>query len=50
MVNPYAGEVALVIDGRRHVAKLTLGALAERAMTFIPANVSVQEPAKHAVS
>ena len=29
MVNPYAGEVALVIDGRRHVAKLTLGALAE---------------------
>ena len=29
MVNPWAGEVALVIDGRRHVAKLTLGALAE---------------------
>ena len=29
MVNPYAGEVALVIDGRRHVAKLTLGTLAE---------------------
>lgn len=27
--NPYAGEVALVIDGRRHVLKLTLGALAE---------------------
>ena len=29
MANPYAGEVALEIDGRRHVAKLTLGALAE---------------------
>jgi hypothetical protein len=28
-VNPYAGEVALVIDGRRRVLKLTLGALAE---------------------
>ena len=29
MVNPYAGEVALTLDGQRHVAKLTLGALAE---------------------
>jgi len=29
MANPHAGEVALVLDGRRHVAKLTLGALAE---------------------
>ncbi|MCV2880982.1 gene transfer agent family protein [Actibacterium sp. XHP0104] len=29
MVNPYAGEVALVLDGQRHVLKLTLGALAE---------------------
>jgi Phage tail tube protein, GTA-gp10 len=29
MVNPFAGEVALILDGRRHVAKLTLGALAE---------------------
>jgi hypothetical protein len=29
MANPYAGEVALVIDGQRHVLKLTLGALAE---------------------
>lgn len=29
MVNPYAGEVALVLDGTRHVLKLTLGALAE---------------------
>lgn len=28
-MNPFAGEVALVLDGRRHVAKLTLGALAE---------------------
>lgn len=29
MANPYAGEVALVIDGVRHEARLTLGALAE---------------------
>ncbi len=29
MANPYAGEVALTIDGQRHVLKLTLGALAE---------------------
>lgn len=29
MANPWAGEVALVIDGERHVCKLTLGALAE---------------------
>lgn len=29
MVNPYAGEVALTVDGRVLVAKLTLGALAE---------------------
>jgi len=29
MANPYAGEVALVVDGRRRVMKLTLGALAE---------------------
>lgn len=29
MANPWAGEVALVLDGRRHVCKLTLGALAE---------------------
>ncbi|MRU16980.1 gene transfer agent family protein [Roseovarius sp. A21] len=29
MANPYAGEVGLVIDGQRHVMKLTLGALAE---------------------
>jgi hypothetical protein len=29
MVNPHAGEVALVIDGEPHVMRLTLGALAE---------------------
>jgi hypothetical protein len=28
-MNPWGGEVALVLDGRRHLAKLTLGALAE---------------------
>ncbi|MDP1669386.1 gene transfer agent family protein [Phaeovulum sp.] len=29
MANPWAGEVAVWLDGHRHVAKLTLGALAE---------------------
>lgn len=29
MANPWTGEVALAIDGERHVLKLTLGALAE---------------------
>ena len=29
MANPWAGEVALVVDGERYLAKLTLGALAE---------------------
>lgn len=29
MANPWAGEVALVVDGERRPAKLTLGALAE---------------------
>ena len=29
MSNPWAGEVAIWLDGQRHVAKLTLGALAE---------------------
>jgi Phage tail tube protein, GTA-gp10 len=29
MANPLTGEVALILDGQRHVAKLTLGALAE---------------------
>ncbi|WP_149142959.1 gene transfer agent family protein [Gemmobacter caeruleus] len=34
MANPWAGEVALVIDGQRHLAKLTLGALAELEPTL----------------
>ena len=29
MSNPFAGEVTLILDGVPHVAKLTLGALAE---------------------
>ena len=29
MVNPWAGEVGLRLDGKRHVVKLTLGSLAE---------------------
>lgn len=29
MANPWAGEVALIINGERQVLKLTLGALAE---------------------
>lgn len=29
MANPWAGEVAVVIDGQVHLCKLTLGALAE---------------------
>lgn len=29
MANPWAGEVVISLDGQRHVAKLTLGALAE---------------------
>ena len=29
MANPHAGEVALWVDGRREILKLTLGALAE---------------------
>jgi len=29
VANPWAGEVALMIDGERHVLRLTLGALAE---------------------
>jgi hypothetical protein len=29
MTNPWAGEVEVVIDGTAHVARLTLGALAE---------------------
>ena len=34
MANPFAGEAALVIDGERHVLKLTLGALAELEATL----------------
>ncbi|WP_209425715.1 gene transfer agent family protein [Pararhodobacter sp. SW119] len=34
MVNPFRGEVALVLDGQRHVLKLTLGALAELEETL----------------
>ena len=29
MANPWAGEVAIIIDGQARVCKLTLGALAE---------------------
>jgi hypothetical protein len=29
MANPWSGEVSLRLNGERHVAKLTLGALAE---------------------
>ena len=29
MANPWTGEVAVTLDGTRHVATLTLGALAE---------------------
>ena len=29
VANPWTGEVAVWLDGQRHVAKLTLGALAE---------------------
>lgn len=29
MVNPWAGEVAVTVDGERHAARLTLGSLAE---------------------
>ncbi len=29
MANPWAGEVAVWLEGQRHVAKLTLGALVE---------------------
>ena len=34
MVNPLAGEVPVTIDGVPHVAKLTLGALAELEATL----------------
>jgi hypothetical protein len=34
MANPWRGDVALVVDGQRHVARLTLGALAELEETL----------------
>ncbi len=34
MANPWAGEVAIALDGKRHLAKLTLGALAELEETL----------------
>ena len=34
MANPYAGEVAIWLDGQRHVMRLTLGALAELEQTL----------------
>lgn len=34
MVNPFAGEVAITLDGVAHTAKLTLGALAELEATL----------------
>ncbi len=34
MANPWTGEVALSIDGERHLLKLTLGALAELEETL----------------
>lgn len=34
MANPFASEVAVAIDGTTHVAKLTLGALAELEATL----------------
>jgi Phage tail tube protein, GTA-gp10 len=34
MANPWTGEVVIWLDGQRHVAKLTLGALAELEETL----------------
>ena len=34
MVNPWRGEVKLVLDGRPRIMKLTLGALAELETTL----------------
>ncbi|MBK5944921.1 hypothetical protein CCR83_00275 [Rhodobacter veldkampii DSM 11550] len=39
MANPWAGEVEVWLDGRRHVAKLTLGALAELEATLEPGSL-----------
>lgn len=34
MANPWRGDVALVINGQHHIARLTLGALAELEETL----------------
>ncbi len=34
MSNPWAGEVTILLDGKPHVAKLTLGVLAELETTL----------------
>ncbi len=34
MSNPWAGEVTILLDGKPHVAKLTLGVLAELEATL----------------
>lgn len=39
MVNPYAAEVALRIDGQAHVCKLTLGALIELELSLDAENL-----------
>ena len=39
MANPLAGEVTVTIDGTAHVAKLTLGALAELETTLQAASL-----------
>jgi len=39
MSNPYAGEVALTINGERRVLKLTLGALADLEMSLETENL-----------
>lgn len=40
MANPWAGEVEVVLDGRAHVARLTLGALAELEAALGAASLS----------
>ncbi len=39
MANPLAGEVTVTIDGKPHIAKLTLGALAELEATLQEASL-----------
>lgn len=44
MVNRWRGDVALSINGKRHVARLTLGALAELEETLdVPSLVALVE-------